>query len=86
METPTVTRTQTTDSTRNILSTGEFGYPIGHLGHLTEPQEGALIAFKKLCQEKGLFKAVTDAKQSSHDDVTLLFVTSLLESCISDYP
>ena len=68
---PTATRVQTTDSA--ILKVGEYGYPIGHLGHLTEPQEEALVAFKKLCQEKGLYKQASDTNQSSHDDTTLLY-------------
>ncbi|MCJ1401820.1 hypothetical protein MMC11_005037 [Xylographa trunciseda] len=71
-EKPPVTRVKTSDSTREIISAGEFGYPIGHLGHLTETQAEALVEFKKLCQEKNLFKPASDINQSSHDDVTML--------------
>jgi hypothetical protein len=70
---PAVTRLQTTDSA--ILKTGEFGYPSGHLGHLTQQQEEALEAFRKLCQENGLYKPATDIDQNSHDDTTLLYNT-----------
>ena len=72
LDKPAVTRVKTTDSAR-ILATGEFGYPIGHLGHLTEAQAEALVEFKKLCQEKNLFKPASDINQSSHDDVTMLY-------------
>ncbi|MCJ1382047.1 hypothetical protein MMC17_005159 [Xylographa soralifera] len=71
-EKPPVTRTRTTDSARDIIAIGEFGYPIGHLGHLTDTQAEALVEFKKLCQEKKLFKPASDINQSSHDDVTML--------------
>lgn len=67
---PPVTRIKTTESA--ILATGEFGYPTGHLGHLTEAQEEALVAFKKLCIEKGLFTPADDINAASHDDTTLL--------------
>ena len=67
---PPITRIRTTDSA--ILATGEFGYPTGHLGHLTKAQEDALVAFKKLCQEKRLFKPAEDKNAASHDDTTLL--------------
>ncbi|MCJ1285428.1 hypothetical protein MMC26_004768 [Xylographa opegraphella] len=69
---PPVTRTKTTDSAREIIAIGEFGYPVGHLGHLTDTQAEALVEFKKLCQEKNLFKPASDINQSSHDDVTML--------------
>ncbi|MCJ1394477.1 hypothetical protein MMC18_007355 [Xylographa bjoerkii] len=71
-EKPPVTRVKTTDSAREIIATGEFGYPIGHLGHLTAAQAEALVEFKKLCQEKNLFRPASDINQSSHDDVTML--------------
>ncbi|MCJ1437223.1 hypothetical protein MMC27_006609 [Xylographa pallens] len=67
-EKPPVTRTKTTDSAREIIAIGEFGYPVGHLGHLTDTQAEALVEFKRLCQEKKLFKPASDINQSSHDD------------------
>ena len=67
---PPVYRTKTTESINT--SSGEFGYPLGHLGHLTEPQQSALEEFKKLCAEKGLYKPGTDGARGSHDDTTLL--------------
>ncbi|KAK2038720.1 CRAL/TRIO domain-containing protein [Colletotrichum somersetense] len=45
------------------------GYPRGHLGHLTEHEEAQLAAFKKLLEDKGLYKPGPPA---SHDDPTLL--------------
>ncbi|MCJ1315975.1 hypothetical protein MMC15_001295 [Xylographa vitiligo] len=71
-EKPLVTRTKTTESARDLIAVGEFGYPIGHLGHLTDAQAEALVVFKRLCQEKKLFKPASDINQSSHDDVTML--------------
>ncbi|KAI8243160.1 hypothetical protein K4K57_009862 [Colletotrichum sp. SAR 10_99] len=47
----------------------EHGYPRGHLGHLNEHEEAQLVAFKKLVEEKGLYKPGPPA---SHDDQTLL--------------
>ena len=64
------TRIRTTES--GILATGEFGYPVGHLGHLTEPQEAALKDFKALCAEKGLYKPGIEEGLGTHDDATLL--------------
>ncbi|KAK2057348.1 CRAL/TRIO domain-containing protein [Colletotrichum caudatum] len=45
------------------------GYPYGHLGHLTEHEEAQLAAFRKLLEDKGLYKPGPPA---SHDDPTLL--------------
>ena len=73
LEKPLVSRTKTTDSARDIIAIGEFGYPVGHLGHLTDSQTEALVEFKRLCQEKKLFKPASDINQSSHDDVTMLY-------------
>jgi len=69
-ERPAATRTKTTDSA--ILRVGEYGYPIGHLGHLTEHQAEQLEAFRQLCQDKGLYKPASNLNHSSHDDTTLL--------------
>jgi len=51
----------------------EYGFPQGHLGHLTPDEEAALSNFKKLCAEKGLYKPGTGADEpASHEDPTLL--------------
>ncbi|ROW02178.1 hypothetical protein VSDG_02320 [Cytospora chrysosperma] len=47
----------------------EYGYPCGHLGHLTTDEEDAFQKFKALIQERGLYKPGPPA---SHDDPTLL--------------
>ncbi|KAF2177878.1 CRAL/TRIO domain-containing protein [Zopfia rhizophila CBS 207.26] len=51
-----------------------FQYPAAHYGHLTDNQQTALDAFKKLCLDAGYYKpAGTDRKTDpSHDDETLL--------------
>ncbi|KAI1135021.1 CRAL/TRIO domain-containing protein [Hypoxylon sp. FL0543] len=58
-------------SMHRVPSTGavEHGYPSGHLGHLTEHEEQALVEFKTLLEEKGLYKP---GNPPSHDDPTLL--------------
>lgn len=47
----------------------EYGYPRGHLGHLTEEENKAFQEFKAYLQEKGIYKA---GPPPSHDDPTLL--------------
>ncbi|KAM0274268.1 hypothetical protein ACHAQH_008027 [Verticillium albo-atrum] len=51
------------------VSTVDGAYPGGHLGHLTEHQEAQLVAFKKLIEERGLYKPGPPA---SHDDPLLI--------------
>lgn len=51
----------------------EYGYPQGHLGHLTDEEEAAFQNFKVLCAEKGYYKPATEERQESHDDATLLY-------------
>lgn len=54
-----------------------YGFPRGHLGHLTPEEEEALIAFKKLCEEKGYYHPRNgDTELPSHDDPTLLCVST----------
>jgi hypothetical protein len=53
---------------------GEFGFPVGHLGHLTSAQETALTQFKELCAEQGLYTPAVDGKPPSHNDAELLYV------------
>jgi hypothetical protein len=55
-------------STTSVAS--DYGYPHGHLGHLSEHEETAFHEFKALVKEKGLWKQ--DAKSVSFEDVTLL--------------
>jgi len=50
----------------------EYGFPQGHLGHLTQDEENKLRNFKALCAEKGLYQAGQPDKHASHDDATLL--------------
>jgi len=46
----------------------------GHLGHLTEAEEAAFTAFKKLSAEKGVYQPATVDTKASHDDGTLVCV------------
>ncbi|KAL3420018.1 CRAL/TRIO domain-containing protein [Phlyctema vagabunda] len=50
----------------------EYGYPQGHLGHLTPEEEAAFKNFKVLCAEKGYYTPANDDRIESHDDATLL--------------
>ncbi len=49
----------------------EYGYPQGHLGHLSDEEEAAFKNFKILCEEKGYYKP---GEGGTHDDATLLYV------------
>lgn len=61
---------------------GEFGFPLGHLGHLTEEEQHALVEFKELCAKHGIYTPKSpdapvggvpgDVGQVSHDDTTML--------------
>ncbi|EHL00215.1 putative SEC14 cytosolic factor [Glarea lozoyensis 74030] len=51
----------------------EYGYPQGHLGHLSGEEEEAFRNFKAYCQEKGYFTPREGGKEASHDDPTLLY-------------
>ena len=46
----------------------------GHLGHLTPQEEAALVAFKSLCAEQGLYHPPNGLVKASHDDGTLVYV------------
>lgn len=50
----------------------EYGYPQGHLGHLTTEEEAAFKNFKVLCAEKGYYTPGESENDCSHDDQTLL--------------
>ncbi|KAI1426635.1 CRAL-TRIO domain-containing protein [Xylaria sp. FL1777] len=47
----------------------ELGFPKGHSGHLTDDEAEALVEFKALLEEDGLYKP---GPPPSHDDPTLL--------------
>jgi hypothetical protein len=51
----------------------EYGYPQGHLGHLSPDEEAAFKNFKIVCEEKGVYKPGTDDEPGTHDDATLLY-------------
>ena len=54
----------------------EYGFPQGHLGHLTTEEEAALNNFKVVCAEKGLYKPGNGSDEpASHEDATLLYVS-----------
>lgn len=44
----------------------------GHIGHLTRPEEAALIDFKNISAEQGLYRPDTNTHRASHDDGTLV--------------
>ncbi|KAG9230823.1 putative SEC14 cytosolic factor [Amylocarpus encephaloides] len=50
----------------------EYGYPQGHLGHLSSEEEEALKNFKVMCAEKGYYSAGLEGGAASHEDATLL--------------
>lgn len=53
----------------------EYGYPQGHLGHLTADEDTAFTDFKELCAEKGYYKpGDEEGNPPTHDDATLLYV------------
>ncbi|KAK4497464.1 hypothetical protein PRZ48_011915 [Zasmidium cellare] len=49
-----------------------FQWPSGHVGHLSEGQQGALDKFKELCTQKGYYHPGEGKTPPSHDDETLL--------------
>lgn len=54
-----------------------YGYPQGHLGHLTTEEEEALKNFKLVCADKGLYApGPTEEDPGTHDDATLLYATA----------
>jgi hypothetical protein len=53
-----------------------YGYPQGHIGHMTPEEEAALKNFKTLLIEKNLYSPKTDNDEyGTHDDATLLYGT-----------
>ncbi len=55
-----------------VIKSGEFGFPIGHLGHLTEQQQLALAGFKELCAKEKIYRPRAGDDPASHDDATML--------------
>jgi hypothetical protein len=51
----------------------EYGYPQGHLGHLSSDEEAAFKNFKIVCEEKGYYKPGKEDEPGTHDDATLLY-------------
>ncbi len=50
-----------------------YGYPQGHIGHMTADEQAALNNFKVLLTEKGLYKQASENDDfGTHDDATLL--------------
>jgi hypothetical protein len=63
----------------------EYGYPQGHLGHLSPEEEAAFKNFKVLCAEKGYYTPGDgEDVDATHDDATLLFVPFECPCCESD--
>ncbi len=55
----------------------EYGYPHGHLGHLSPDEEAAFKNLKLLCEEKGYYKPGDGGDTpATHEDATLLWVLS----------
>lgn len=53
-----------------------FGFPQGHIGHLTDEEQEALVQFKALVTEKGLYREADGGDEyGTHDDATLLLVS-----------
>lgn len=51
----------------------EYGFPRGHLGHLSMEEEAALNNFKVLCTENGFYKPGNGSDEAaSHEDATLM--------------
>ncbi|KAL8828668.1 MAG: hypothetical protein Q9170_006499 [Blastenia crenularia] len=44
----------------------------GHIGHLTEQEEKALIEFKKISADQGVYLPESSTQRASHDDGTLV--------------
>ncbi|KAK9234522.1 CRAL/TRIO domain-containing protein [Lipomyces kononenkoae] len=50
----------------------EYGFPRGHLGHLSSDEEEALSTFKELCIENGLYDPISAGGEFCHRDDALL--------------
>ena len=61
----------------------EYGYPQGHLGHLSADEEAAFKNFKLVLQEKALYTPGTD---DDEDDITLSDVAHQMQNLGMLYP
>ncbi|KAJ4390931.1 hypothetical protein N0V93_004530 [Gnomoniopsis smithogilvyi] len=68
----TLSRTSTSRSQAPVKGALEYGYPHGHLGHLTETESTTFAAFKTLLAEHKLYHPATPTAPASHDDATVL--------------
>lgn len=60
---------------RVVSAVEQYGFPNGHIGHLTPEEEETLKIFKHYCEEKGFYKPGDGADEyGTHDDATLLSV------------
>lgn len=50
----------------------EYGFPQGHLGHLTDAEDKAFGEFREVCLSKDLYSPGDAQVAASHDDATLL--------------
>jgi hypothetical protein len=51
-----------------------YGYPQGHIGHLTADEQNSFNDFKALLIEKSLFKPQMNTDEyGTHDNATLLY-------------
>jgi hypothetical protein len=63
-----------------------YGYPQGHIGHLTADEQIAFNDFKALLIEKGLYKPQgNNDEYGTHDDATLLYDIFLNSSSFADH-
>lgn len=68
----TLSRTSTSRSNGPVKGALDYGYPHGHLGHLTPTELTNLDAFKTLLVEHKLYTPSSASAPASHDDATLL--------------
>jgi hypothetical protein len=62
-----------------------YGYPQGHIGHLTADEQNAFNNFKALLVEKGLYKPQSNTDEyGTHDVATLLYDLFLNSSSRTD--
>jgi hypothetical protein len=63
-----------------------YGYPQGHIGHLTADEQNAFNDFKALLTEKGLYKSPSGTDEyGTHDDATLLYDLFFNPSSFADH-
>jgi hypothetical protein len=64
----------TAGPTHRVQSAVEvYGFPRGHLGHLSPEEEEALTDFKLLCEQNGYYSPGNGSTEApSHEDATLL--------------